>query len=143
MLKRNLIAVITLVCALPGIYALNALALGDRFMDVKMLAVATLVFRLGAGVIGALLLFKGIRLGAVLAVAMWGFLISLNAYAAVSMLTGPWQFEWAWNAQNQFYIPAFSQSIGYIALGAVVTILLIRSKQTLQQAQISFSQKNI
>lgn len=140
---RIAIAVVTLLCALPGIYAVNALGMSDRFLEVKMLAVATLVFRLGAGVVGALMLIKGMKLGAVLVLTMWGFLIAVNSYAAASMLTGPWQFEWAWNAQNQFYLPAFSQALGFIALGIGVTWVLIRSRPYLAPSRISFSLKNV
>lgn len=143
MYLRTSIAVVTLLCALPGIYAVNALGMSDRFLEVKLLALATLIFRLGAGVVGALMLFKGMKLGAVLVVTMWGFLIALNSYAAASMLTGPWQFEWAWNAQNQFYLPAFSQSIGFIALGLAVTAVLVRTWSCLEQSEVSFSQKNL
>ena len=124
--KLILISLLTFLCALPGIYAFDALALSDRYYDVKLLAIATLVFRLTAGVLGALLIFKFQKLGSCLIISMWSYMILLHGYSTYRMLTGPWQFEFTWNAQNQFYLPAIGQMILIIAIG--ITLIILSAK---------------
>ncbi|GAA5215851.1 hypothetical protein ACFSJ3_10540 [Corallincola platygyrae] len=126
MKKRKFISVMTMLVALPGLFAPVVLLLGVESIQIAVLAILAFVMRGICGVVGSVMLWKGKRLGYQLATATWVYMVIAALYSLVVLHMNVIPSFELNEVNHVLYLKPLSNGLGKLIWGLPFLYILIR-----------------